>query len=93
MAECLTPIEIERFLADSLPPEDKVRAEAHLAEAYDYNMHDHTSIVDGLHVRYPISLYRKRTFQGTLTTSGLFDCVTAEEWLSVEDRVVRQFGT
>jgi anti-sigma factor RsiW len=32
MANCLTPIEIERLLADSLPPEDKMRADAHLAE-------------------------------------------------------------
>ena len=30
--ECLTPIEIERLLADSFPPSDKGRAEAHLGE-------------------------------------------------------------
>ena len=32
MANCLTPAEIERLLTDSLPPEDRARAEAHLAE-------------------------------------------------------------
>jgi hypothetical protein len=32
VSDCLTPIEIERLLADSLPPADKARAEAHLAE-------------------------------------------------------------
>ena len=31
MSDCLTPIEIERLLAGSLPPEDKAGAEAHLA--------------------------------------------------------------
>lgn len=31
MAECLTPAEIEGLLADTLPPENKARAEDHLA--------------------------------------------------------------
>ena len=32
MADCLTPAEIDDLLIDALPPQDKVCAEAHLAE-------------------------------------------------------------
>ena len=32
MGSCLTPVEVEAFLAGPLSPEEKARAEAHLAE-------------------------------------------------------------